>query len=131
MDLEEYAKKLGGLTQQVGDAGVDALANELAKQADNTDEPWEKALVDLAVDGLEKFGPEGVRMASKAVEDLFSGKQDGTKLSDVTDNLRTASDLLAALQSAEAERKSKARDWLRAIGQAAGQVTGGIIRNLL
>lgn len=131
MSAKKYAKKLGGLTQQLGNTGVDTLAAELDKQADNADEPWKKALVNLAVDGLEKFGPEGVRMASKAVEDLFAGKQGGTKISDITDNLRTASDLLAALQSAEADRKSKARDWLRAIGQVAGRLTAGYIRGLL
>lgn len=131
MSAEQFAKKLAGLTSQLGAQGVGSLANELERQAGSAGSAWEKALLNLAADSIAKHGPEGVRMASKAVEDLFARKRGGTRISDLTDDLETASDLLAALQNAEAARKSAARNFLRALGQTLGVVTKGFIRALL
>lgn len=131
MSVDKYAKKLTGMLPDIGDKGVKAAAGELDKQANKADAPWKKALLNLTADSLEKHGPEGVRMASKAVEDLFAGKRSGTKISDITDDLETASDLLAALQNAEADRKTAARNFLKALGQTLGTLTGGFIRGLL
>lgn len=130
MSVDKYAKKLAKHLPALGDQGVDALAKELDDQANNADAPWKKALLNLAADSIEKHGPEGVRMASQAIEDLFDGKR-GTKISDLTDDLETASDLLGALQSAEASRKSAARNFMRGLGQTLGTVTKGFIKALL
>jgi len=131
MSVEKYAKKLAGMLPALGDKGVEAVAAELDKQAENADESWKKSLLNLAADSLDQHGPEGVRMASKAIEDLFAHKQAGTKLSDLTDDLETASNLLAALQNAEADRKTAARRFLKALGQTLGQITKGFIKGLL
>lgn len=131
MSIERYAKRLLGAAPHLGDQGVQAVAGELAKQADKADAPWKKALLDLTADSVAQHGAEGVRMAGKAIEDLFAGKRGGTKLSDLTDDLETASDLLGALQSAEASRKSAVRSFLKTLGQVLGTITGGFIRGLL
>ena len=131
MSVEKYAKKLTAMLPTLGDKGVEAVAAELDKQADGADAPWKKSLLNLAADSIEKHGPEGVRMASKAIEDMFARKRSGTKLSDLTDDLETASNLLAALQNAEADRKTAARSFLKALGQTLGQITKGFIKGLL
>lgn len=131
MSIEKYAKKLNDMAPQLGEQGIEAAAAALDKEAAKADAPWKKALIDFTADSLEKHGPMGVQMASKAVEDLFAGKRGGTKISDITDDLETASDMLAALQNAEADRKTAARTFLRALGQTLGTITGGFIKGLL
>jgi len=131
MSIQKYAKKLAKMAPDLGDKGVDALAGELDRQAKKADAPWKKALLDLTADSVATHGPEGLRLASKAVEDLFAGKRGGTKISDLTDDLETASDLLGALQNAEADRKKAARNFLKALGQTLGTITGGFIKGLL
>ena len=126
----DYAKKLAKLTEDVGETAVQELVNALEAQEDRSDESWEKALVGLAADGIEKFGPEGVQKASEALETLLTGKGD-LKISEVTQDMLVASDLLAALQSAEADRKQKARAWLRLVGEVAAKLTKGFIKGLL
>ena len=130
MSVRKYARKLSKYIDDMGPDGVDAVAEELNKRANAADEPWQAALINLAADGISKFGPEGVRYVSKAIEDLFSGKG-ATTLKDVTDDLETASDLLAAMQNAEAERKSKARDFLKVLGSTLAKITKGFIKGLI
>ena len=130
MSVEKFAKILLPQAEHLGEQGVEKLAQEMSDQADKVDEPWQRALINLAADGIAKFGPDGVKMASQAVEDLLDGKR-GTKISDITDDLETASDLLYALQNAEAARKSKARDFMRVLGQSLGRIAGGFLKGLL
>ncbi len=126
----DYTKKLARLTDDIGDTAVTELAKALQEKEDQSTETWEKALLGLAADGLEKFGPEGVRKASEALEGLLEGTGD-VKISDITTDLLLASDLLASLQSAEADRKQKARAWLRLVGEVAAKITKGFVQGLL
>lgn len=126
----DYAKKLAGLTDKVGSSAVEELAKALHERESTATEIWEKALLGLAAEGVEKFGPEGVQKASEALESLLGGS-DGLNISDITTDFRLASDLLASLQSAEADRKQKARAWLRLIGEVLAKITKGYIRGLL
>ena len=69
-------------------------------------------------------------MAQDAVERLLD-KGEGTYIRKVTSNLLIASHLLAQLQNAEAERKERARKFLKAVGQTIGQILKAVIGTVL
>lgn len=124
-----YKKKLSRLADKVGEEGVEKLAEVLDKEAAKADEPWKSAVLDLLADGARRHGPEGFDMAKGAVERLLDGEtQDIRK---VTSNLLIASNLLAQLQNAEADRKDRARKWLSAIGQTLGEILKGVVKAVI
>jgi len=68
-------------------------------------------------------------MAKNAVERLLDG--DTKDIRKVTSNLLIASNLLAQLQNAEADRKDRARKWLAAIGQTIGEILKVVVKTVL
>lgn len=115
-----YKRKISNLASQIGEEGVEQLAEVLDGEAAKADEPWKRTLLDLLADGARRHGPEGFQMAQDAVERLLDG--DDKDIRKVTKNLLIASNLLAQLQNAEADRKERAREWLQAVGQTIGTV---------
>lgn len=130
MSIKDFAKALAPQATALGDMGIEALAKELEEQAEKADAPWKKSILNLLGDSIGKYGPEGLRMAQKGLEDLLEGKR-GTKISDLTDDIETATDLLAALQNAEADRKTAARKFLMGVGQTLGTISKGFLKALL
>lgn len=120
-----YKRKLSSLVSKLGEEGVDKLAAVLDDQASKADEPWKRTLLDLLADGARRHGPEGFAMAQDAVERMLDG--DDTDIRKVTKNLLIASNLLAQLQNAEADRKDRARKWLRAVGQMIAQIVKAVV----
>jgi len=128
--MEDFVKKLLPQAADLGDEGVEKLAEVLSDESEKADEPWKKTMLSLLGDSIGKYGPEGLRMAQKGIEDLMDGKR-GTKISDLTDDLETASDMLSALQNAEARKKRQARKFLMAIGQTLATITKGFLKALV
>jgi len=124
-----YKRKLSGLASKLGQEGVDRLADLLDDEAGKADEPWKKTLLDLLADGARRHGPDGFQMAQDAVERLLDG--DDADIRKVTKNLLIASNLLAQLQNAEADRKDRARKWLRAVGETIGQILKAVVGTVL
>lgn len=124
-----YRRKISSLASKVGDEGVTKLAEVLDSEAKNADEPWKRTLLDLLADGARRHGPEGFEMAQGAVERMLDG--DDKDIRKVTKNLLIASNLLAQLQNAEADRKERARQWLRAVGQTIGSVLKAVVGAVL
>jgi len=124
-----YKKKISNLVSKVGEQGVEQLASVLDDEAAKADEPWKRTLLDLFADSARRHGPEGFQMAQNAVERMLDGKE--TDLRKVTKNLLIASNLLAQLQKAEAERKERARQWLRAIGGTLGAILKAVLKTVL
>lgn len=120
-----YKKKISSLASKIGEEGVDKIADVLDKEAAKADEPWKNTLLDLLADGARRHGPEGFKMAQDAVERMLDGEK--TDLRKVTKNLLIASNIVAQLQKAEAERKERARKWLRAIGETIGTILKTVI----
>lgn len=120
-----YRRKLSGLASKVGEKGVSELASVLDREAKAADEPWKRTLLDLFAEAARRHGPEGFEMAKSAVERLLDG--DAQDLRKVTKNLLIASNLLAQLQRAEADRKDRARAWLRAVAETLGKVLKAVI----
>ena len=124
-----YKSKLSNMASKVGDEGVEKLAGFLDDEAKKADEPWKNTLLDLFADAARKHGPEGFQMAQDAVERMLDG--DNTDIRKVTSNLLIASNLLSQLQNAEADRKDRARKWLKAIGQTLGTILKAVIKAVL
>jgi glucosamine--fructose-6-phosphate aminotransferase (isomerizing) len=111
------------------DTVPDKIAEVLDKEASKADEPWKRTLLDLLADGARRHGPEGFKLAQSAVERMLDG--DDKDIRKVTKNLLIASNLLAQLQNAEADRKERAREWLRAIGQTLGTILKAMVGAVL
>lgn len=124
-----YKKKISNLASKVGEEGVEKLAGVLDEEAAKADEPWKRTLLDLLADGARRHGPEGFQMAQEAAEKLLNG--DGTDIRKVTKNLLIASNMVAQLQRAEAERKERARKWLKAVGQTLGTILKAVLGTVL
>lgn len=120
-----YKRKISNLASKVGEEGVDQLAAVLDDEAAKADEPWKRTVLDLLADGARRHGPEGFAMAQDAVERLLDG--DDPDIRKVTKNILIASNLVAQLQRAEAERKERARKWVRAVGQTLGTILKAVI----
>lgn len=124
-----YKRKISSLASKIGEEGVDQLAGVLDDEAAKADEPWKRTLLDLLADGARRHGPEGFKMAQDAVERMLDG--DDKDIRKVTKNLLIASNLLAQLQNAEADRKERARKWLRAIGETLGTILKAVVGAVL
>jgi hypothetical protein len=120
-----YKRKISNLASKVGAQGVEKLAEVLDGEAAKADEPWKRTLLDLLADSARRHGPEGFAMAQEAVERLLDG--DTKDIRKVTKNLLIASNLLAQLQNAEADRKDRARKWLRAVGETIGTILRAVV----
>ena len=98
-----------------------ALTDILALK-DGAKEDWEKSLVNMALSLISRKGSAGVTSLDKFLEDLTSGKDpDQTILTLIGHelSLTEASDILASLQSKEADHMLKARSLLKKILLAA------------
>lgn len=124
-----YRRKLSNLSTTLGDEGVTQLVSLLDSEARKADEPWKRTLLDLLVDTLRAHGVEGLKITQGAVERVLDG--DVKDLRKVTKNLLLASNLLAQLQNAEADRKERVRKWLRALMSTVGALLKAAIGALL
>lgn len=101
---------------EAAESGVDALAKELGRQADLADSPWKEAVIKGFEDSIVKNGADGIKYAKAILEDVVRGR--AKDISKVTDDLATASDLLAELQDQEADRKRLKRKFIRNLGRS-------------
>lgn len=125
--MSKVKDALAELLPELGKIGVDKAADALEDLADKTKAPWQKAIVKGIADAVDKHGPEGIDIAQKAIMSLIDGKD--VEL-DFTD-LRTAHALLGAMENAEADRKSEARDYLARVGKTAGTLLGSFLRGIV
>ena len=124
-----YKRKLSNLASSLGEEGVSQLVSLLDKEARDADEPWKRTLLDVLVSSMRTHGPEGFKLAQSAVERMLSGEE--RDIRKITKNLLLASNLLAQLQNAEADRKERARKWLKALGSTVGALLKAILGVLL
>jgi len=108
----------------------DLLAKEVAaklKAAAGDGQGWRKAALTLVIDAVAKEGLVGLATATDALFRMADGE---TPKIDWTD-LGTASDILAAMENAEAGRKTEVEGFLTEVGQALGIVCVAAIRTVL
>ncbi len=123
----DFTKMLDGLLPALGQAGVDKLADELAILGANSDQAWKKATMALLTDAVEAHGPAGVALVQKAVQDIFDHEVPSIDWA----SPRTASDIVAQLQNAEAADQSATHDFLVQVGKVLGTVSAAVIKGLM
>jgi len=123
----DFTKLLDTLLPLIGQKAVDKVQAELSSLAASTETPWQKAVLALTADAVTKFGPKGITMALDAIKAL---KKNKTPKLDWAD-LRVASDVLAALQNAEADKKSQAQDFLVKLSNILGLILGAILKTII
>jgi len=125
-----YKKQISGMVSKLGAEGVDKLTDFLDGEAHKAHEPWQRAILDFFAEAGRKHGPEGFSMAQDAVERLLN-KGEPQDIRKVTSNLLIASNLLAQLQTTEADRKERARKFVAALGKTLGALLKAILGILL
>ncbi len=126
--MDALMKILNELVPTLGQAGVDALADELKGLTEGMDEAWKKTVMNLLISGVENYGVDGIQMAMDYINKLM----DGDDLPDIDwTDLRTASDLVAQLQNAEADRKSAVKDFMAKTSKILGKILAGLIKGLI
>jgi hypothetical protein len=114
------------LVAVLGQRAVDELAAKLDELAAEAGEPWKRAVLALVADAVEQHGPAGLLLVQEVIDDLAAGKAPDIDWA----NPRTASDVVAQLQNAEAGRRSAARDFAARVGDVVGRLLVGIVRGL-
>lgn len=124
--MESLRDVLNSLIPILGQTAVDALAEELKTVLAGMDKGWKKTVLSLLTSAVEKYGPEGIKIALEAINDLMDGKSPDIDWAD----LRTASDVVARLQNIEADEKSAVKDWLIKVSDILAKIIQGIIKGL-
>jgi hypothetical protein len=114
------------LVAVLGQRAVDELAAKLDDLAAEAGEPWKRSVLALVADAVEQHGPAGLLLVQEVIDDLAAGKAPDIDWA----NPRTASDVVAQLQNAEAGRRSAARDFAARVGDVVGRLLVGIVRGL-
>jgi hypothetical protein len=122
-----WEKLLENLIPAIGEAGVKMLADKLLDLSADATEPWKKSILSLVANAVEKHGALGIKMAYDAIESLVKDKPPKIDWAD----LEVASDLLAHLQNAEADRKSAASDFFTKLTTDLGAILGALIKGLV
>jgi hypothetical protein len=117
---------LDSLVSVLGRKAVDELSRRLGTLASEAGEPWKRAVLMLVADAVDQHGPAGLVLVQGAIDDLVAGKAPKIDWA----NPRTASDVVAELQNAEAGRRSAARDFAARVGDVLGRLLAGFIRGL-
>jgi len=115
------------LVPVLGAKAVEGLHGQLESLTQGADEGWKKAVLSLLADAVEKHGPAGIQIAQQAIHDLLEGKPVEIDWAD----LATASDIMAHLQNAEADKKSAARDFMAKASETVGVILSGLIKGLV
>jgi hypothetical protein len=125
--MPNWTKMLDHLVPSLGEAGVKALGDKLDSLSAEATEPWKKTVLSLTANAVESGGMKGIDLAWKAIEDLINDKPPKIDWAD----LEVASDVLAQLQNAEADRKDEIRDFFAKVSHDIGAIIGGLIKGLV
>ncbi len=120
------AALLDVLVGVLGQKAVTDLSARLEALALDAGEPWKRAVLALVADAVERHGAVGLVLVRHAIADLAAGEAPHIDWADP----RTASDVVAQLQNAEADRRSAARDFVEKVGEALGGILVGLTRTL-
>ena len=123
MNVEALLKLLVAV---LGQKAVDELSEKLDELSAEAGEPWKRAVLALLADAVERHGPAGLVLVQQVIDDIAAGEAPDIDWA----NPRTASDVVAELQNAEAGRRSAARDFAARVGEVLGTLLVGLVRGL-
>lgn len=107
---DEFARALRNIKDKVGDDGIDKLAEVLEEKGDEADKGWQKAAVRALADAVRRKGPDGLDFAMEQIENALKGDDADFSFT----SLRAGSELLAALQNAEADKRERIKGFVQA-----------------
>ena len=122
--MSDFSRALEGLVPIVGAQAVKLASDELDGLASDASDPLKAAVLSLMSDAVSEHGTAGIAMAQKAVKDLLEGDTPNIDWA----SPRTASNLVAAMQNAEADRKTEAREMAQRIGHALGKIGAVLLK---
>jgi len=123
----KWDELLKNMVKSAGVVGMKKAEQAMNRLQGEMDEPWKRAIMDMVGDAVEKYGWEGVERVQEVVDQVAAGKAPDLSFA----SLKARSDVLAFMQNAEADEKSKARDFFSVVGQALGVVLKVVIRGLI
>lgn len=118
---------LSNVIGKLGQAGIKRAEEAISKLEGSVDEPWKKTVLIMVGEAVDKYGIEGIQRVQDAIDNVNDGKKPDLSFA----SLRVRSDFLADLQNMEADKKSKARDFLRLIGETLGVIIGVIMKGIV
>lgn len=122
--MSDWTDALESLVPLVGNQAVKAVAGELEDLSKEASDPMKAAVLALVSDAVQEHGPAGIALAENAIKDLLDGNTPDIDWA----SPRNASDLVAALQNAEADRKTEARELAARAGHALGKIGSVLIK---
>jgi len=110
----------------VGEMVLDKIEKELETLLkDKTG--WQRTVLELIQDAVAKHGPAGVKISIQIIEDLLNKKKPDLNWAD----LRVASDILAELQNAEADKQTKVKEFLAKVSKVVALIIEALIKGFL
>lgn len=106
---KDFMRQLRNIRDQVGDDGIEKIAEALDSKADDADKGWQKAAVRALADAVRQHGADGLDMALDRMEQALNGQDADFSFT----SLRAGSDLLAELQNAEAAKRKRIEGFLQ------------------
>lgn len=125
--MSDWNDMLKNLVPALGNMGVDMLVDEFNKLSAEAAEPWKKSILALLGDALKKNGTDGIKMAYDAIEALIHDEEPKIDWAD----LEVASNVLAQMQNAEADHKTKAAEFFALISNDIGRILGALIQGII
>ena len=122
-----FEKMLEALAPVLGAEAIKLLAGKLDALAKDSGEAWQKAILQLVSDAVRTNGPAGITMAMSAIQDLLNKKMPDMTWAD----LSTASNVVAQLENAEADKKAAVKTYLAIVGEVLGMIIMGLVKGFL
>ncbi len=123
----DWKAMLEGLIPIVGEEAINQAVTRLNELSGDATEPWKRTVLALIADAIEENGPGGLILAQAVLDDLFAGKAPDIDWA----SPRVASDIVAQMQNAEADRQSAARDFFSKVGDTLGQVFVAFLKGVI
>lgn len=124
MDFLNFVQQL---IPVIGQPAADLLSAKLRELIGDGSPSWQKTVLALVADAIERHGVQGIDIALREIEAILDNKTPQIDWA----NLMVASDLVATLQKMEADEKSAVRDYLTKVGSVLGALFSSIIRGLI
>ena len=123
----EWTELLKGIVKSVGVAGMKKAEVAMTKLADQSKEPWKKAVIEMVADSIGKYGMSGIGKVEEMINSIADGEKPNVKFA----SLKAQSDFLAALQNMEADEKKKMKDFFSTIGDSLSIILKAVIAGLM
>lgn len=118
-----WKDKIIDLAGDLGEEGLEELLKMLDEIEAKADEPYKKVILAMVADLLVKHGLEGIEIA----EDLLKrmGEKKRVNLNDLS--VRTASEVVAKLQNAEADDRKLQQKYLHVVADVLTEILTALV----